>query len=97
MSTVVTPSADGGGELTRIGAMLDEQGDLSAVERFSRFHEREKGLPHGGMSLTLLPAASPSLNGPDELDARREVGLIAGAAAVMLGELAEQMPGGLAS
>lgn len=108
MSTVVTPSPDHlKGELTLIDAMLDEQGDLTAVERFTQFHEDKQVPLHGGVYSSLLPARTPgpgqqyafevdldrcsgckacvaachSMNGLDEHEAWREVGLIVGAVA----------------
>ncbi|SIO24747.1 nitrate reductase (quinol-dependent), transmembrane subunit [Singulisphaera sp. GP187] len=107
MSTVVTPSPNMRGDLTLIDAMLDEQGDLTAVERFTQFHEGEQAPLQGGVYSSLLPARTPgpgqqyafevdldrcsgckacvaachSMNGLDEFEAWREVGLIVGAVA----------------
>ncbi|WP_406700465.1 DmsC/YnfH family molybdoenzyme membrane anchor subunit [Singulisphaera sp. Ch08] len=107
MSTVVTPSPETRGKLTLIDAMLDEQGDLTAVDRFTQFHEGEKSPLQGGLYSSLLPVRAPgpgqqyafevdldrcsgckacvaachSMNGLDEFEAWREVGLIVGAIA----------------
>jgi hypothetical protein len=48
MSMVGTPSPGLRGELTLIDARLDEQRDLTAVERFSPFQQGEKAPLRGG-------------------------------------------------
>ena len=87
-----------------IGALLVDQGDLTAVERFAQFHERATGPLQSQFYSTLLPGRTPrageqyafevdldrcsgckacvaachSLNGLDDHEAWREVGLIVG-------------------
>jgi Fe-S-cluster-containing dehydrogenase component len=87
-----------------VGALLDEQGDLTAVERFAQFHEHATGPLHGRYAAALLPGREPgpgqqyafevdldrcsgckacvaachALNGLDDGEAWREVGLIVG-------------------
>jgi Fe-S-cluster-containing dehydrogenase component len=89
-----------------IGALLDEQGDLTAVERFAQFHEDVSGPLQSRFYSSLLPAQPPgpgqqyafevdldrcsgckacvaachALNGLDDDEAWREVGLIVGGA-----------------
>jgi Fe-S-cluster-containing dehydrogenase component/DMSO reductase anchor subunit len=87
-----------------ISALLAEQADLSAVERFAQFHEDAEGPLHGRFYRSLLPAGPPgpgqqyafevdldrcsgckacvaachALNGLDEAESWRDVGLIVG-------------------
>ncbi len=89
-----------------IDSLLDEQGDLSAVERFAQFHEHEAEPLQGRYYSSLMPtnpprpgqqyafevdldrcsgckacvAACHTLNGLDEGEAWRDVGLIVGGA-----------------
>lgn len=102
-TTVTTTAADSrAGGL--IAALLHEQADLSAVERFAQFHEDAEGPLHDRFYRSLLPAARPgpgqqyafevdldrcsgckacvvachALNGLDEAESWRDVGLIVG-------------------
>jgi Fe-S-cluster-containing dehydrogenase component/DMSO reductase anchor subunit len=87
-----------------IGALLLDQGDLSAVERFSRDRDDPRGAPTGRLYSALLPASPPgpgqqlafevdlercsgckacvaachSLNGLDDGETWRDVGLLVG-------------------
>lgn len=109
LNTVAAPSpfvdpAIGGREDALISLLLTEQGDLSAVERFTQIHEDEERAPRGRSYAALLPATPPgpgqqlafevdldrcsgckacvaachSLNGLDEGESWREVGLLIG-------------------
>jgi len=97
----LAPNTEGDG---LIDAMLAEQGDLSAVERFARFHDGwgPSHGPHPGTYTSLLPAKTPgpgqqyafevdldrcsgckacvaachAMNGLDEGEVWREVGLL---------------------
>jgi Fe-S-cluster-containing dehydrogenase component/DMSO reductase anchor subunit len=101
LGAVLDPPA-GGASL--IDALLVEQGDLSAVERFAQFHEDVEEPLQGRFYSALLPAQPPgpgqqlafevdldrcsgckacvaachALNGLDESEAWRDVGLIVG-------------------
>jgi Fe-S-cluster-containing dehydrogenase component/DMSO reductase anchor subunit len=92
-----------------IGALLLDQGDLSAVERFVRDHDNARVAPAGRLYSALLPASPPgpgqqlafevdlercsgckacvaachSLNGLDDGETWRDVGLLVGGTATL--------------
>jgi len=98
------PSSDPGRDNWLIGSLLNEQGDLSAVERFAQFHEGTDEPLQGRYYSALIPASPPgpgqqlafevdldscsgckacvaachTLNGLDDGEAWREVGLLVG-------------------
>ena len=98
------PSWDPGRDKWLIGSLLNEQGDLSAVERFAQFHEGTDEPLQGRYYSSLLPARPPgpgqqlafevdldrcsgckacvaachALNGLDQGEAWRDVGLLVG-------------------
>lgn len=109
--TSVTPAPDrllpvsiSWSENAYISALLTEQGDLTAVERFSQLVDESEGTPRGNRYNALLPASPPgpgqqlafevdldrcsgckacvaachALNGLDEGETWREVGLLIG-------------------
>jgi Fe-S-cluster-containing dehydrogenase component/DMSO reductase anchor subunit len=100
-------SWDAGGRGLLVDSLLTEQGDLSAVERFSQFHEHTNEPIQGRYYSALLPISPPgpgqqlafevdlercsgckacvaachSLNGLDEGESWRDVGLLVGVTA----------------
>lgn len=104
MRTEGLPIMTSGAGVRLIDGFLGEQGDLSAVERFSQWHEDATAPLQGRFYSTLIPGRTPgpgeqyafevdldrcsgckacvaachSLNGLDEHEAWREVGLIIG-------------------
>lgn len=101
-ATATTPLAG-----VLISALLADQADLSAVERFAQFHEDVESPLHGPLYRSLMPASPPgpgqqyafevdldrcsgckacvaachALNGLDDAESWRDVGLIVGRAA----------------